>query len=222
MFLLDSGFVQKEPVKKDVEKKDIKSKKQGQKTEKVDARNEDTGDKLDGKDPSYADLEIATKLVLEEFDKWLEKNGKKDKVRYSVIWPAERQNSGTQFGYDDGLSVKANEERFRLRFECKCYLRNKRNSEHEPVKDLELDAYSNNILNHYMDCTNADYNYRWILVCPFGKLQNRVREKLFEGWNEDHIQTKLHVIAETESKIVCKDFLSVSEKAYQMVYGTTC
>jgi len=182
-------------------------------------------DALDTKDdtsykPEPSDLEEATKLVLEDFENWWEEEAERDGLTFSIEKHAKRQSSGSQFGYDVGLNSKIGELKYRLRFECKNYTSNISDKNSAKVPDLIVRNYAYNMLEYYMDC-DSKVNNRWVLVCPFGGLQNNFPEHLFDRWNEDHDFIKIFAIMEDGPSLKCKDFLSANEQAYDLVYKST-
>ncbi len=83
-----------------------------------------------------------------------------------------------------------------------------------------FEPYRWNLLEFYMEC-DAEVNNRWVLVCPFGGLQNDFPERLFEHWNDEHNSIKIFSIMEDGQSLKCKDFLSVNQEAYHLVYNST-
>ena len=57
-----------------------------------------------------------------------------------------------------------------------------------------------------------------MLVNPFGDLQNDYPDILFETWNRHHKHVRIFAITETQVYPTCKDFFSVDESAYKIVY----
>ena len=131
-------------------------------------------------------MENATKLVLQEFEKWWEKEADREGLTFSIEKHTEKQHSGTQFGYDVGLNTRYGGLKYRLRFECKNYTSNISDSKQGEISELPVSRYAYNLLEYYMECRKrkSEVNMRWVLICPFGGLQNDFPERLFEHWNE--------------------------------------
>ena len=217
LFLIDCGkgiSHQKESI--------VKTNNTSQSTKKNDSNVQDKdNDESTHKTTTYysspTDLEKATELVLIEFVNWLSEERKKQGLFFKIRINSHRQTSGLQYGYDIGVGTTENHERFNLCFECKHFKTLMEGSENDKPSILKVEKYSYNLLQYYMHC-KKDVNNRWILVSAYGDLQNDFHQKLFENWNHDHAFLKIFAITES-SIITCKDFLSVSEEAYKMVYG---
>lgn len=182
-----------------------------------DVGNDGSEEHIGGTVPSYADLEKATKIVLETFEQWLKEKSLSEGISLFVPKHARQQPAGLQYGYDVGINADAGDIRYRLCFECKCYKDLMRTTEDEKVKSLTIDSYSYNLIQYYMHCT-PDRNNRWILVCPFGDLQADFQELLFDNWNRSHDHVQIFAITEEQSWITCEEFLSVDDRAYGLIY----
>lgn len=168
-------------------------------------------------DPLPEALEQATYYVIKAFEKWLSEKKLREGTVFDISKHARQQPSGLQYGYDVGMNASDGTIQFRLCFECKCYSKLKRSSETEKVNSIKIASYSNNLLQYFMHCS-PDYNNRWILVCPFGDLQADFQELLFDHWNRTHDYLQIIAITEEQSWITCREFLSVDEKAYNLIY----
>lgn len=177
--------------------------------------NEEPPKSDDGKqDSSFAksdDLEKATQLVCEIFDNWLRKT-----KGYQIDKYAKPQIRGVQYGYDVGTNVRRERVKYRLCFECKYYTAYKEHTKDGTTQNIKINAYSPNFLQYYMHCSR-DVNNRWILVSPFGDVQNDFPEKLFEQWSEEHRYMQVFAITES-SAVRCREFFSLSPEAYRLVY----
>ena len=178
----------------------------------------ENNDKEEQHKPKPSELEVATKLVLEDFEKWWEEESKRIGLPFSIDKHTQRQFSGSQHGYDVGLNTDFGGLKYWLRFECKDYTSNISDSTQDKTTDLKVRSYAYNLLEFYME-SNSDINMRWVLICPFGNLQNDFPEKLFEHWNNEHTFIKIYAIMENGPSITCKDFLSVNKDAYRMIYN---
>ena len=181
-------------------------------------RNND--DKEEQYKPKPSDLENATNLVLKDFEEWWERKADREGLTFSIEKHTVRQASGLQFGYDVGLNTRYGGLKYRLRFECKNYTSNISASGQDKTTELPVSRYAYNLLEYYMEC-KSEVNMRWVLICPFGGLQNDFPERLFEHWNEDHTFIKIYAIMENGPTLTCKDFLSVNDEAYRLVYKKT-
>ena len=161
-----------------------------------------------------SDLEKATLIVLEDFQKWLEQDIKD--IGYRIIQPAYWQTSGEQYGYDVGMEIQIGNAKYKLCFECKDYTSLIRSTGDN--KNINIRAYAINLLKFYMNNRGTQVNNRWVLVNPFGNLQNDYPEKLFERWNEDHDDIKIFPVTENQSSPTCRELFSVNEEAFKLVY----
>ena len=225
LFLIDCG----KGIRHQTEN-NVKAHKNSQSTEQADQNvHEKVTDESSQEKSFYStpsDLEKATELVLKEFVNWLSEERKQQGLFFEISIPSHRQKAGLQYGYDVGVGTTENRERFNLCFECKHYKTNMTDKENNKQSVLKVENYSYNLLQYYMHC-NKDVNNRWILVSTYGDLQNDFPQKLFENWNIEHHYLKIFAITESSSddktksfsNITCKEFLSVSDEAYKMVYG---
>ena len=164
---------------------------------------------------SWEVIEEATKLVLRSFQEWFEKKLKEDGKKYRIIQSAERQSPGDQNGYDVGLEMQIGDATYKVSFECKDYTSNIK--EGGKNKNTTIRSYAGNLLKYFIN-SESGVNNRWVLVNRYGNLQNDYPAKLFETWNILHNHMRIFAITETASSPTCKEFFSVNESAYQMVY----
>ena len=164
---------------------------------------------------SWEVIEEATKLVLRSFQEWFEKKLKEDGKKYRIIQSAERQSTGDQNGYDVGLEMQIGDATYKVSFECKDYTSNIK--EGGKNKNTTIRSYAGNLLKYFIN-SESGVNNRWVLVNRYGNLQNDYPAKLFETWNILHNHMHIFAITETASSPTCKEFFSVNESAYQMVY----
>ncbi len=113
-------------------------------------------------------LEVATELVLKDFESWWEKEANRSGLTFSIEKYTKRQGSGFQFGYDVGLNSKIGELKYRLRFECKNYSSNISDSKNN-ISDLSVSRYAYNLFHLY---GSISYLYLALIMPPF--LQNRL------------------------------------------------
>ena len=165
--------------------------------------------------PSSKDLEDATLLVVRSFQEWVEKKLNREGKNYRIIQQAYKQTSGEQHGYDVGFELRIGEATYKLGFECKDYTSNIKGGGRN--SNINIRAYAINLLKYFIN-SKPQINNRWVLVNPFGDLQNDYPDKLFETWNRRHSYLRIFAITETQVYPTCEDFFSVNESAYQMVY----
>ena len=169
-------------------------------------------DKLDeSPGPEPNEVEKATKIVLESFNTWLINN-----TEYRINKRAKRQFAGVQYGYDVGTNMRSGKALFRLCFECKRLNQLKPLNDNNPG-EIKIRSYSYNFLQFYMYCPRT-MNNRWILVSPYGELQNEFEENLIQRWNDEHTFLKIHAITQTSTTLTCKRFFSVDEEAFHLIY----
>ena len=174
-------------------------------------------------DSKPADLEEAVKLISEKIEKWMCKkyggNGNIDSP-LTITKHSERQTSGVQNGYDVGLDFMYQTEEYHLGFECKNYQTLQIKSENNTPTSLSISRYAYNLIEFYMSCTQGgNAHNHWILICPFGDLQNDFEEKLFRKWNREIPFLQIHVFSQKQTSITCEELLALDEEAYKKIYG---
>lgn len=167
-----------------------------------------------------SDLESAVYLVLKKMESWLCKYFEVEKKvdvfhiqKHPII-----QSSGIQHGYDVGFDFTYQNEEYHIGFECKNYQKLRERQETKGKGRLSVSAYAYNLLEFYMSCQTYAYHNYWILVCPFGDLQNDFYKDLFQKWNKEINFMQIYVISENQTRITCEEFLSMDEEAYKLVY----
>ena len=160
-------------------------------------------------------VEEATEIVLRSFQDWLEKELNEKGQKYRIIQSARRQSSGDQHGYDVGLELQIGDATYKVSFECKDYTSNIK--ENGRNRNTKIRSYAGNLLQYFIN-SDQSVNNRWVLVNVYGDLQNDYPSKLFETWNKSYDFMKIFAITEKSSAPTCKQFFSVDENAYQLVY----
>lgn len=158
-------------------------------------------------------LEQAVKRVVE----WLEVWCKENIDTFEIDKKPTRQTAGTQYGYDVGMNFTYQGVRYRLGFECKNYQRLLEEMKEGKDARLLIAGYAYNLLEFFMEADQYVHNI-WILVSPFGDLQNNFFEKLFEKWNQVINFMKLRVFSASQTRITCEEFLSLDDEAYCSIY----
>ena len=228
LYLMDSNHVKKVEIidsSTDIQTDNIYSKSNEKELSSTNERNPKvtqkssahSDDESEQYKPKPSELEDATKLVLDDFQKWWEEKADRMGLTFSIVKTTTKQKSGNQYGYDVGLNTEFGGLKYRLRFECKDYTSNISDGKQGKTTDLNVRSYAYNLLEYFMFCESR-VNMRWILICPFGGLQNDFPERLFEHWNEEHTFIKIYAIMENGPAITCKDFLSVNKDAYRKIY----
>lgn len=174
-------------------------------------------------EPEYstpAELELAVERVLQKIYKWCMENMNSFQhidAPFQITKHPLRQTGGMQYGYDVGMNFKYHGETYHIGFECKNYdnLRKKMKAGREAR--LTVDGYAYNLLEFFMYAEEDVHNI-WILICPFGNLQNDFHEKLFEKWNKISSFMKIRSICSSQTDITCEEFLSLDEEAYCSIY----
>lgn len=187
--------------------------------EKVEEKKEQKGITVpEGSLPAV--LEWAVKRVAERLEEWCKVNMNTFGTvnpPFQVNKKPTRQTAGTQYGYDVGMNFTYQGEKYHLGFECKNY--KKLLEEMKEGKDARLliGGYAYNLLEFFMEADQHVHNI-WILVSPFGDLQNNFFEKLFEKWNQVNEFMKLRVFSASQTGITCEEFLSLDAEAYNSIY----
>ena len=185
---------------------------------------EDTAENISMMEQSSASvaLETAVLLVLKRIEQWLKsKMGVTGQIDapFEITKHPKGQTSGTQYGYDVGINFRYHNEKFRLCFECKSYTSLQKKHDEGKSSHLSIDRYAYNLLEFFMYCQQTeDIHNFWILVSPFGDLQNNLHENLFEKWNYNIPFMQIHVFSRSQTGITCEEFLSLDATAYRMVY----
>lgn len=180
------------------------------------AAEEDAGEKEITvlKPTTPADLEQAVKRVAERLEEW----GRKSvHPPFQIDKRPVRQKAGTQYGYDVGMNFTFQGEKYRLGFECKNYQTLMEEMSEKKDARLLIGRYAYNLLEFFMEADRNVHNI-WILVSPFGDLQNNFFEKLFEKWNQVNDFMKLRVFSSSQTGITCEEFLSLDVEAYTSIY----
>lgn len=169
---------------------------------------------------SPAELEVAVERVLQRIYKWCMEDMNDFQhvdAPFQVKKRPLRQTSGVQYGYDVGMNFKYHGKTYHMGFECKNSERmlKEMNAGKEPR--LSADRYAYNLLEFFM-FAEEDVNNIWILINPFGNLQNDFYEKLFERWNKLISFMQIRTFCSSQTDITCEEFLSLDEEAYRSIY----
>jgi hypothetical protein len=71
-----------------------------------------------------------------------------------------------------------------------------------------------------MSCKHEEnVHNHWILICPFGDLQNDFYQNLFRKWNKEISWLKIDVFSQKQTAITCEQFLGLNADAYEKIYG---
>lgn len=164
------------------------------------------------------DLEWAVERVMCKIESWMIKKFKS--IPLKIIRHPSRQISGTQYGYDVGMDFVYKSEEYHLGFECKNYQTLREKSRFESLVPLTISRYAYNLLEFFMSCSHEkNVHNHWILVCPFGDLQNDFYQKLFRKWNREISFLQIDVISQKQTAITCEELLALDDDAYEKIYG---
>lgn len=164
------------------------------------------------------DLEWAVERVLYEIESWM--TTKFDSASLEIIRHPSKQTSGTQYGYDVGMDFKYRSEEYHLGFECKNYQTLQAKSKYGNVAPLTISRYAYNLLEFFMSCRNEkNVHNHWILICPFGDLQNDFYQNLFRKWNREISFLQIDVFSQKQTAITCEELLALDTDAYEKMYG---
>ncbi|MDO4171035.1 MAG: hypothetical protein Q4D45_14275 [Lachnospiraceae bacterium] len=164
------------------------------------------------------DLEWAVERVLHEIELWMVK--KFESTSLKIIKHSSKQTSGRQNGYDVGIDFVYQTEEYHLGFECKNYQTLQAKSKLGSSAPLTISRYAYNLLQFFMSCRHEEkVHNHWILICPFGDLQNDFYQKLFRKWNEEIPFLQIDVFSQKQTAITCEELLALDDDAYEKMYG---
>lgn len=164
------------------------------------------------------DLEWAVERVLYEIESWMIKKFKSTSLE--IIRHPSKQTSGTQYGYDVGMDFIYRSEEYHLGFECKNYQTLQEKSKFGSVAPLTISRYAYNLLEFFMSCRYEEsVHNHWILICPFGDLQNDFYQNLFRKWNREISFLQINVFSQKQTAITCEELLALDADAYEKMYG---
>lgn len=165
---------------------------------------------------SPVELEQAVEKVAQKIYQWC-KDNLDEFDAFQITKKPLRQSTGLQYGYDVGINFKYYGESYRIGFECKNYNELLLKIQNNQDARIKVERYAHNLLQFFMHADEHNHNI-WVLICPFGDLQNNFYEKLFEKWNKIMHLTKIRAFCYSQTAITCEEFLSIDEEAFQSIY----
>lgn len=164
------------------------------------------------------DLEWAVERVLCEIESWMIKKFKSASLE--ITRHPSKQTSGIQYGYDVGMDFVYQSEEYHLGFECKNYQTLQERARFGSLAPLTISRYAYNLLEFFMSCRHEEnVHNHWILICPFGDLQNDFYQNLFRKWNREISFLQIDVFSQKQTAITCEELLALDADAYEKMYG---
>lgn len=167
-----------------------------------------------------AELELAVERVLQRISEWCMKNmniSQHIDAPFQITKHPLRQTAGVQYGYDVGMNFKYYGKTYHMGFECKNYSNLLKKMSDGKDARIPVVGYAYNLLEFFM-YAEENVNNIWVLICPFGNLQNGFYEKLFERWNSIIPFMKIRTFCSSQTDITCEEFLSLDIEAYRSIY----